>query len=134
MFLEKIATIISCITAFFLVLIKFFTWILTGSVSILYSAIDSLLDMFISAFNHFAVRNASKKADIKFNYGRGKIEALASFLEWLIIIVSWLYILYESIFRLINWEKIEFLKPALIVMGVSITITWILVLFFGFCS
>jgi ferrous-iron efflux pump FieF len=39
------------------------------------------LDLFVSIFNYFAVFNAEKEADKKFNYGRGKIEALASLIE-----------------------------------------------------
>ncbi|MGB2111380.1 MAG: cation transporter [Patescibacteria group bacterium] len=45
------------------------------------SAIDSLLDMFVSIFNYFAVKNAEKPADKNFNYGRGKIEPLAGLFE-----------------------------------------------------
>jgi divalent metal cation (Fe/Co/Zn/Cd) transporter len=35
----------------------------------------------VSLFNYFAIHNSEKKADSKFNYGRGKIEALASLIE-----------------------------------------------------
>jgi divalent metal cation (Fe/Co/Zn/Cd) transporter len=48
---------------------------------VLSSAIDSILDMFVSIFNYFAVKNAEMPADAHFNYGRGKIEALAALLE-----------------------------------------------------
>ncbi|MFC1797694.1 cation transporter [Patescibacteria group bacterium] len=54
---------------------------ISGSIAVLSSAIDSLLDLFVSVFNYFAVSNAEKKADSQFNYGRGKIEALASLIE-----------------------------------------------------
>lgn len=134
MYLEKLATILSSLTAILLLIIKMFTWIITNSVSILYSAIDSLLDFFISFFNYFAVKNAVKKPDKRFNYGRWKIEALASFLEWLIILLSWIYIFYESIIKFVTWEKIVFLEPAIIVMWVSIIITWTLVLFLNYVA
>jgi divalent metal cation (Fe/Co/Zn/Cd) transporter len=42
----------------------------SGSIAVLSSAIDSLLDMFVSIFNYFAVKNAEKPADETFNYGR----------------------------------------------------------------
>ena len=50
--------------------------IMSGSVAVLASAVDSILDMFVSLFNYFAISNAEKPADKYFNYGRGKIEAL----------------------------------------------------------
>jgi ferrous-iron efflux pump FieF len=81
MSLEKIATITSSVTALVLVFIKMTFGLLSGSIAVLSSAIDSLLDMFVSVFNYFAVKNAELPADEHFNYGRGKIEALAALLE-----------------------------------------------------
>jgi len=41
---------------------------MSGSISVLSSAIDSLLDLFVSLFNYFAVNNAEKDPDKQFNY------------------------------------------------------------------
>lgn len=127
--LQKKATIIATLTAFLLALIKFFFWIFTNSIAILSSAIDSLLDMFVSIFNFFAVSNSEKKPDDKFNFWRWKIEALASFLEWIIISISWIFIFYESVKKIFFKEEIEKLEIWLLVMWISIFITFILVLF-----
>ena len=54
-------------------LIKLAIGITSGSVAVLASAIDSILDMFVSIFNYFAISNSEKPADKIFNYGRGKI-------------------------------------------------------------
>ena len=70
----KKSTIIASSVAFSLAIVKVFVAVFTGSVAVLSSAIDSLLDFFVSVFNFFAVKNAEKPADAKFNYGRGKIE------------------------------------------------------------
>lgn len=129
MSLERTATIVSSITAFLLMIIKFFVWIYSNSISLLSSAIDSMLDMFVSIFNYFAIHNSEKPADKKFNYGRGKIEALASLFEWIIITISWIYIIYESVMKFINWEKVSYLWEAIIVMIVSVIITWLLVIY-----
>jgi divalent metal cation (Fe/Co/Zn/Cd) transporter len=56
----------------------------------------------VSIFNFFAVKNGEKPQDERFNYGRGKIEALASLFEGIIITLSGLYILYESVQKLIS--------------------------------
>jgi divalent metal cation (Fe/Co/Zn/Cd) transporter len=81
MSLQKTATIVASVTAFLLLVTKFFVGIISGSIAVLSSAIDSLLDLFVSLFNYFAVHSSEKDADKLFNYGRGKIEALASLLE-----------------------------------------------------
>ena len=51
MTLEKKATIISSITAIILITIKLFIGIFSGSVAVLASAIDSVLDFGVSVFN-----------------------------------------------------------------------------------
>ena len=70
MTLQRKATIISSSTAFFLAIVKLIIGIFTNSIAIISSAIDSILDMFISIFNLFAINNAEKNPDKKFNYGR----------------------------------------------------------------
>lgn len=129
MSLVKLATLISSITALLLLIIKLFTWIISWSIAVLSSAIDSLLDLAVSIFNYFAVKNAEKDTDSEFNYGRWKIEALASLFEWIIITLSWIYIFYASIIKLIDNEKISYLLPSIIVMSISVIITFLLVYF-----
>ncbi len=134
MSLQRTATIVSSITAFLLVILKFFVWIFSWSIAVLSSAIDSMLDMFVSIFNYFAIHNSEKDPDNKFNYGRWKIEALASLFEWIIISLSGLYILYESISKIINDEKVSYLSVSLTVMVISLFITWALVVFLSYVA
>lgn len=129
MSLERTATVVSSLTAFLLLIIKLVVWIMSSSIAVLSSAIDSLLDLFVSIFNYFAIHNSEKEADEQFNYGRWKIEALASLFEWIIITLSGIYILYESVMKLINKEEISFLREAISVMLASVIITWLLVIF-----
>lgn len=130
----KLATLVSSITAFLLMLLKFFVWFFSWSISVLSSAIDSFLDMFVSVFNYFAVHNSEKDPDDKFNYGRWKVEAIAALFEWLIITLSWFYILYESIFKIINKETVSYLWISIIVMIISVSITFILVSFLNYVA
>lgn len=127
--IEQKATIISMCVAFSLAVMKLFIGIFTGSIAILSSAIDSLLDMGVSLFNTIAVHNANKKPDTQFNYGRGKIEALAAFLEGIIISASAVYIFYESINKLIKKEAITDFGWGFGVMIISVIATTGLVLF-----
>ena len=134
MSLIKIATIVSSLVALLLMVIKFFVWIVSWSIAVLSSAIDSMLDMFVSLFNYFAVHNSEKNPDKRFNYGRWKIEAIAALFEWLVITLSWFYIFYESISKIINNEKVSYLWVSVIVMIISVFITWFLVLFLNFVA
>ena len=102
---------------------------MSGSVVVLASAIDSVLDMIISLFNMFAIKNAQKAVDEEYNYGRGKIEGLASLFEGIIIILSGFFIIYQAIHNLIEEKPIAHLDYAMGVMVVSIVLTGFLVLF-----
>ncbi len=132
--LEKKATIISSVTATLLIVIKLFIGIASGSVAVLASAIDSVLDLAVSIFNYFALHNSEKAPDDKFNYGRGKIEALAAVIEGLVITISGLYILYSAIDKLLNEHKPIYLQESIIVMLASLVITGALVLFLNHVS
>ncbi|RXJ88607.1 cation-efflux pump, partial [Malaciobacter molluscorum] len=101
----------------------------SGSVAVLASAIDSVLDMFVSLFNYFAIHNSEKPADETFNYGRGKIEALASVIEGTIITISGLFLLYQAIEKAITGETSKYLGISLTIMIISLVITILLVLF-----
>ena len=94
MTLQKKATIVASATATLLIVLKLFVGILSGSVAVLASAIDSVLDLIVSAFNYFAITKSEQPANQKFNYGKGKIEALAVVIEGTIITVSGLFIFY----------------------------------------
>ena len=126
---QKKATLVSSSVAALLTLIKLVVGVASGSVAVLASAIDSVLDMFVSVFNYFAITNSEKPADKTFNYGRGKIEALASVIEGTIISVSGLFLLYQAIKKAINGEVSHYLGISLTVMMISLVITISLVMY-----
>ena len=124
---QKRATVVSSSVAVFLTLIKLVVGIASGSVAVLASAVDSILDMFVSLFNYFAIANSEKLADEQFNYGRGKIEALASVIEGVIISMSGLFLLYTAIKKYYSNETSIYLDTSFVVMIVSTLITIFLV-------
>jgi len=126
---EKKATIVSSSVAATLTVIKLFVGILSGSVAVIASAVDSVLDLFVSIFNYFAISNSEKPADSQFNYGRGKVEALASVIEGTIITISGLFIFYVAINKYITGEVSSYAQVSIIVMIVSLIITTALVIY-----
>ena len=81
----KKATLIATSTAFMLALLKMTIGVIGNSASVIASAIDSLLDIFISLFNYFAISKSEKAPSKMFNYGLGKIEGFAAVIEGSII-------------------------------------------------
>ena len=126
---EKKAVKIASIWAFLLAIIKFTFWIISWSMTLLASAADSLLDFMVSLLNLFALKESAKPADKEHNYWHWKVEWLAAVIEWFIIIVSWLLIIFSSIQKLLRWDSIDWINESIIVMILSILITWIIVLF-----
>ena len=126
---QRKATIVSTSVAAILTIIKLVVGIASGSVAVLASAVDSVLDMFVSIFNYFAIHNSEKPADSSFNYGRGKIEALASVIEGTIIAMSGLFLLYQAIIKAIEGTVSSYLNESLTIMIISLVITIALVIY-----
>ncbi len=132
--IEKKATLISTTVAFILVTLKLTVGIISGSVAVLASAIDSLLDMVVSLFNYFALHNSDKEPDENFNFGRRKLEPLAAVIEGTIISLSAIFILYEAISKITKSSPIEHLNVSIAVMVISLVITAGLVLFLNYVA
>ena len=132
--LEKQATVVSTSVAAILVVIKMTVGILSGSIAVLASAIDSLLDLIVSLFNYFALHNAEKNPDDNFHFGRNKIEPLAAVIEGSVISFSALFILYESLVKIAHPREMSFMSESIWVMLVSLVITIALVVFLNFVA
>ena len=127
--IEKKATLISSTTAAMLVIFKLVIGIMSGSVAVLASAIDSLLDLSVSIFNFFALHQSERAPDDTFNFGRGKLEAVASVIEGTIISMSGLFIFYTAVEKIITPRTIMYMNASIMVMTFSIIVTALLVLF-----
>jgi len=108
--------------------------ILSGSVAVLASAIDSLLDLTVSMFNYFALHNAEKHPDEQFHFGRSKLEPLAAVIEGTIISLSALFILYEAISKITHPVPMQYMSASIYVMVASFIITGFLVVFLNYVA
>ena len=124
---QKRATIVSTGVAAVLTLVKLVLGVMSGSVAVLASAIDSLLDMSISVFNFYAIKKSEENPDEEYQYGKGKIQAIAAVIEGTVITVSGLYIIYQGFDKLINKGTVSLLTPSIIAMVFSIVVTYFLV-------
>jgi cation diffusion facilitator family transporter len=134
MTLQKKATVVASIIAGLLAVTKLIVGIISGSVAVLASAVDSVLDLVISIFNYFAVNNSEKPADSRFNYGRGKIEALASVIEGTVITLSGLFLLYQAVEKVFTQSGISSIDISIYVMIGSMIATFGLVLYLNYVA
>jgi cation diffusion facilitator family transporter len=132
--LEKKATVVSTSVAALLVIMKMTVGILSGSIAVLASAIDSLLDLTVSLFNYFALHNAEKNPDDNFHYGRSKLEPLAAVMEGTIISISALFILYGALAKIAYPRDMSNMSESIAVMISSFVITAFLVTFLNYVA
>lgn len=132
--LEKKATVVSTSVAGVLVLMKMTVAILSGSVAVLASAIDSMLDLLVSLFNYFALNTAEKDPDDQFHYGRSKIEPLAAVMEGVVVSLSALFILYGALVKIAHPKAMEHMSESIGVMIASFIITFFLVMFLNYVA
>ncbi|MDX1581331.1 MAG: cation diffusion facilitator family transporter, partial [Alphaproteobacteria bacterium] len=123
------AAIASVSVATTLVIVKFAAGILTGSVAILSSLVDSLLDLVASLVTLFAVGQAAQPADRQHRFGHGKAEALGSLAQGAIILGSAAFLLFEAADRLIDPVTIERTGIGIGVIVFSILLTIALVIY-----
>ena len=121
--LLHISTYASVTIASSLVILKFTAWILSDSVAILSSLIDSGLDTIASVVTLVAVSHALVPADREHRFGHGKAEAIAALGQSAFIAGSALFLFFESGNRLLRPQTVEYGHLAISVMAISILLT-----------
>jgi ferrous-iron efflux pump FieF len=115
---------LSILAAAFLIILKTGTGFITGSISVWASLLDSTMDIFASVINFFAVRAASRPADKDHSYGHGKAESLAGLFQAIVIAASGIFLVYESVRRIIspNPTSSEWLGVLTMMVAVAVSI------------
>ncbi|MDD5262063.1 MAG: cation diffusion facilitator family transporter [Methylacidiphilales bacterium] len=98
---------------------KILAGILTGSVSILAEAIHSGLDLAAAVVAYCAIRIATKPRDEDHHYGHGKFENLSGVIEALLIFVAAVWIIWESLHKLMHPAVLAHARIGIMVMAVS---------------
>ena len=123
----KRAAIFAILTALLVIIVKGFAWWQTGSVSILASITDSMLDLFASFINMLILRFALMPADRNHSFGHGKAESLAMLAQSAFISGSAVFLLLQSIHRLNSQQVLTNTHIGIGVTLFSIVITLLLV-------
>jgi ferrous-iron efflux pump FieF len=123
------ATYASVTTAVILLLGKGVAWYVTGSLSVLASVVDSLMDAVASAINLVAVAYSLRAADAEHKFGHGKAESLAGLAQASFIVVSALFLMAQAVRRLSAPRQLTDLGIGFAVMGFALLLTVLLLLF-----
>ncbi len=127
--LMRIATIASMTVALVLIGAKAVAWLLTESVSMLSSLVDSALDFVASLVTFLAVRNALVPADEDHRFGHGKAEALAGLTQAGFIAASGGGLLLTVSDRILHPHQVQREFLGLVVSALAIVLTLGLVMF-----
>ncbi|NCA70110.1 MAG: cation diffusion facilitator family transporter [Sphingobacteriia bacterium] len=125
----RLATYASVATASALILAKLGAWLVTGSISVLASLVDSALDVGASLLNLLAVRWSLMPPDAEHRFGHGKAEALAALGQATFIAGSAVFLTIQAVDRLLHPQPIEQTAVGLIVIGLAILLTLALLAF-----
>jgi cation diffusion facilitator family transporter len=118
--LRNFASRTSLFVALVLVAVKLLAWLATGSVALLTSAVDALVDTAASMVTFLGVRYAARPPDRDHRFGHGKGEAVAAFTQATFLIGAALVLAFQSIERLLFPTTIEALDIGLWVIVASL--------------
>jgi len=123
---KKTAALISIVASFLLFCLKISFGLLTNSLSIIASAIDSFLDLSASIINFFSIYHSSRPADEEHKYGHEKAEAIAALFQGFIIITTSLFLIFEALKRLNTKIILDQLDKGIIIMIISLFVSYVL--------
>ena len=117
------ATYASLVVGLVLIAAKFVAWVGTGSVAVLSSLVDSLVDVAASVVNVFAIRHAAVPADREHRFGHGKAEPLAALGQSAFLVGSAILLMAEAVNRLVLPRPVANTAVGVAVVVFSIVVT-----------
>jgi len=123
--LKQKAASLSVIATSTLTAIKLLVGWWSGSVSVFSEGLHSGTDLLAALMAWFAVRQSGKPPDLGHPYGHGKFESLSGAVEAILIWVACLFIVWESIKRLVHGVEVSQPIVAIAVMTLSTVVNFI---------
>ncbi len=110
-----------------LIIAKTYAYYVSGSISILSSLTDSIMDSIVSIMALASIYYASQPADEDHRYGHGKMEAVSAMFQAAIIAGGGIFIIFEAVNHLLNPIAVTHHMLGIYVMVISIILSIILV-------
>ncbi len=102
-----------------LAIIKAIIGFLSGSLAILGSALDSLMDMFVSGVNVIALKLSERAGSHTYAYGLGKVQGFAAIFEGMVVFWSWAFLSYNGVINFLahKWPEVVALEIVAMVVA-----------------
>jgi ferrous-iron efflux pump FieF len=113
---------VTLIIAVLLVIVKLAGWLITGSMALLASAIDSLVDTGASVVTLLGVHYAQRPPDRDHRFGHGKGEAVAAFIQASFLAGAAFVVAFQSVERLAFPVPLDSLETGFWLIGGSLVI------------
>lgn len=127
--LVTVAAWSATIVASLLLIVKVIAWWITGSVSLLASLIDSMLDIAASTVNLIVLKYALQPADKEHTFGHGKAESLAALAQAMFISGSAIFLILNGVDRFFRPHELNQPEIGLYVTVFATVVTFGLVQF-----
>ncbi len=127
--LMRVATYAAVGTALMLIVVKTAAFLITNSVALLSSLMDSVLDLFSSLVTLWAVRHALTPADNEHRFGHGKAEPLSGLAQSAFVAGSAVLLLFEAASRINKDNQVVQGEFGIGVMVFTLLVTLVLVIF-----
>ena len=114
-------------TAFALTAVKLAAWLVTGSIALMASAVDSLVDAGASFVTLLGVQYAKRPPDSDHRFGHGKGEAVAAFTQATFLAGAAFVLAFQSIQRLVFPVALEAVGIGVILISGSLAVACVLV-------
>ena len=127
--LLRLATYASVATATVLIAAKLAAALMTGSVSVLASLVDSMMDVAASIINLLAVHYSLQPPDRDHRFGHGKAEPLAGLVQAAFVAGSAVFLVLHAIDRLLHPQPLNDATIGVSVLLFAMVATGVLLLF-----
>jgi ferrous-iron efflux pump FieF len=110
------------LTSVILAVLKLVAFVMTGSVVVLSSMLDSLSDAVVSMANGMIHTASRKSPDREHPFGHGGIEVLSSLIQGVLLFGFGVLVLGESLQRLVFYKASERLNPEELPIGIAVMV------------
>lgn len=107
---------------FFMLLMKTYAYLVTGSAAILSDAAESVVHVFAVSFAAYSFRLSLKPADLSHRYGHDRISFFSAGFEGAMIVLAALYIIYESIHKWMAGLELQNLDTGTVFVFLAVVI------------
>lgn len=115
-------SVIGILTNLFLVVVKAFVGLVSGSIAVILDAVNNLSDALSSVVTIIGTKLGAKKPDKKHPLGYGRIEYLSSMIVAALVLYAGLTALVESVKKIVKPQAADYNAVSIIIISVAIVV------------